>query len=136
MSAMTGQCLCGAVRLTAEKVETEHHACHCGMCRRWTGGPQMAALAEGVSLEGEDNIAIYASSEWAERAFCKKCGSNLFYRLKANGLMILNVGLFDDRDAFELVGEIFIDHKPQGYAFAGEHRRLTEKETLEKFGSG
>ena len=29
--------------------------------------------------------------------------------------------------------EMFVDLKPAGFAFAGDHPRLTEKETLEKY---
>ena len=36
---------------------------------------------ENVKFEGAENIVNYASSEWAERGFCRKCGSNLYYHL-------------------------------------------------------
>src|SRR6187549_2791530 len=80
---MTGHCLCGAVTFTAEKVETEHHACHCGMCRRWSGGaPLMCTAVENVSFTGEDKLKRYDSSQWAQRGFCGECGTSLFYFLK------------------------------------------------------
>ena len=31
-----------------------------------------------VEFKGADNIAVYASSDWAERAFCKQCGTHLY----------------------------------------------------------
>lgn len=65
----TGQSLCGAVKFTAHNVETHHHACHCGMCRRWAGGPVFAASAERVTFDGQDHVARYDSSEWAARGF-------------------------------------------------------------------
>ncbi len=133
MSAHKRQCLCGAVTFTAESVEHHHHACHCGMCRRWAGGPLLAASAEGVIFAGEENITVFGSSEWAERGFCKVCGSNLFYRLRDGGGYHMPVGVFDDQSAFKVVGEIFIDRKPGGYAFAGDHPRLTEEETMAMF---
>src|SRR5687768_16408905 len=74
MNSMSGHCLCSAVKFTAEKVETHHHICHCGMCRRWAGGPVFGASASGVKFEGEEHITRYASSEWAERGFCSRCG--------------------------------------------------------------
>ena len=136
MSRMQGHCLCGAVSFVAEDVETEHHACHCGMCRRWAGGPLFAATVGRVDFTGEENIAVYASSDWAERGFCRICGSNLFYRLRQNGMHIMSVGSFDDENAFRLVGEIFADRKPAGFDFAGDHPRLSEAETLAKFAPG
>jgi hypothetical protein len=35
----TGRCLCGAVKFSAEGVESDVHACQCTMGRRWAGGP-------------------------------------------------------------------------------------------------
>jgi hypothetical protein len=134
MSAMTGQCLCGAVKFKAEVASTDHGACHCGMCRRWSGGsPFMAVATTGVTFEGEANVARFASSEWAERGFCKLCGSNLFYFLKPRQMYAMSAGTFDDAQAFRVVREIFIDQKPDGYALAGDHPRLTEAETLAAF---
>lgn len=133
MTGMSGQCLCGAVKFTTEGAADEHEACHCRMCRRWGGGPFFASHAGKVTFEGEAALSRYASSEWAERGFCSKCGTHLFYHLLPTDQYIMSVGAFDDADAFKLGGEIFIDNKPAGYAFAGDHPRLTEKETLEKF---
>lgn len=132
---MTGHCLCGAVSFQAHDVETHHHACHCRMCQRWAGGPLFAATVGRIEFDDEAPIQTYASSEWAERAFCQRCGSGLFYRFKANGMMIVNVGLFDDSEPFVLSGEIFVDHKAKGFEFAGDHERLSEAETLERFAS-
>ncbi|MEX1107446.1 MAG: GFA family protein [Dongiaceae bacterium] len=130
MPSGSGQCLCGAVRFTAKDVETHYHACHCGMCRRWAGGPSFSASASGVEFKGAENILRYDSSEWAERGSCKRCGGNLFYYLKPADQYMMCVGTFDEPKGFELVGEIFIDHKPDGYAFAGNLPKQTEAEIL------
>ena len=81
------------------------------------------------------------SSDWAERAWCDRCGSGLWYRVTLEGPMQgqyhLPVGLFDEPDRFELRSEIYIDRKPAGYAFAGERKRLTKAEVEAQFaGSG
>ena len=128
--AATGKCLCGAVKFTASGVETHVHACHCSMCRGWSGSPMLAAAADGVVFDGEDKISRYASSAWAERGFCSECGSNLFYHLKDADQYIMCTGTFDDQSVFELVGEIYIDEKPPGYDFAGEHPRQTGEEFM------
>jgi hypothetical protein len=78
---LRGQCLCGAVTLTAKQVVPQFHVCHCSMCRRWNGGPAMSMAA-----------------------------------------------------ADTLGSEIYIDSKPPGYAFSGEHTRLTEAEFLQFIG--
>ena len=128
---MTGRCLCGAVTFSAGEVETDHHACHCGMCRRWSSSGFLAAAARDVTFEG-DQLSIYDSSEWAARGFCKACGSTLFYLLKPTQAHFMSVGAFDDQAPFRLVREIFIDRKPAGHAFAGDHERWTEAETFER----
>lgn len=133
MASRSGGCLCGAVRFAAEDTETDYHACHCGMCRRWSGGPFFGAKTSRVVFEGAETLARYASSAWAERGFCKACGSTLFYYLKPTQSFVMSVGSFDDPSAFRLVEEIFIDRKPNGYAFAGDHPRLTEADTFAKF---
>ena len=133
MSHATGRCLCGAVRFAVESVDPGFHACHCGMCRRWAGGPVFVASAEGLTLDGSEHITTFASSDWAERAFCRVCGSSLYYRLKPANQYLLSVGSFDDASRFTLASEIFVDNKPSGYALAGDHERLTEAETLARF---
>lgn len=122
---LTGKCLCGAVSFTASDVDPEIHACHCHICQRWFGGPALGVSTGSVTFEGRENVATYDSSEWAERGFCARCGSNLFYRLRQQDRYVLFAGTFDQRDGFTLAGEIFIDAKPPGYDFAGTHQRLT-----------
>ena len=97
MSALiegNGSCLCGKIRIAVKGINRNVGACHCGTCRNWGGGPFMAVdCGTDVSFEGEENISVYSSSEWAERGFCKECGSHLFYRLKgvsAEGFRIIH----------------------------------------------
>lgn len=134
LASATGRCLCGAVSFTATGVDPHFHVCHCGMCRRFAGAPTMSVLIDGVSFEGDAEILRYRSSDWAERGSCRKCGGALFYRLFEPNQYLINVGNFDDPMPFTLGVEIFIDHKPAGYAFAGDHPRETEAEVLAKVG--
>lgn len=133
MTANTGRCLCGAVRYEVDSVETGHHACHCGMCRRWAGAPVFAAAASGVRFAGAENLSRFVSSEWAERGFCSRCGSHLFYYLKPAQQYLMCVGSFDDAAQFTLAREIYVDHKPHGYAFAGDLPKQTEAEVIAQF---
>jgi hypothetical protein len=101
------------------------------MCRRWSGGgPFFAVRTSAVTFEGEDNLGRFTSSDWAERCFCKMCGSHVAYFLVPMKAYMLSSGLFDD--SFKLSLEIFIDRKPDGYALAGDHPRWTEAETFAK----
>ena len=85
MGEMTyrGHCLCGAVKFTVKPVSKHVDACHCSMCRRWSSGPFMGLdCGSSFEIENGSDLGIYDSSDWAERVFCRKCGSSLFYRLK------------------------------------------------------
>ncbi len=129
----SGKCLCGAVSFTAEEVNPEIVACHCRMCQRVSGGIFITTETKGLAFDGEQHISKYRSSEWAERGFCKRCGTHLFYRLLDRDTYEMCVGVFDDPSDFALASEIFVDRKPDAYALAGEHPRLTEAETLKKY---
>ena len=127
---MTGRCLCGAVKFRAEGVPHDVAACHCGMCRRWAGGPGFAVEVKAVSFEGAERIGRYRSSDWAERGFCKKCGSNLFYRLIDTDQYLMTPGTFDDQSGFKMTTEVFIDEKPACYTFADETSKMTGAEVF------
>ncbi|MEE4240772.1 MAG: GFA family protein [Desulfopila sp.] len=131
-----GSCLCGATGIEARKISASLGACHCGMCRKWGGGPLLAVdCGTEVTLKGEENISIFESSEWAERAFCKKCGTHLFYRLKENMQYIVPAGLLNlDADKFIFDHQIFIDEKPLYYQFANETMTMTGAEVFAKYG--
>ncbi|MDJ0825065.1 MAG: GFA family protein [Rhodobacter sp.] len=135
-----GHCLCGAVRYTLSDAPEGYGACHCEMCRRWTGGIELGlqVMPGGVTWVGEENIQTYQSSDWAERGFCRTCGSNMFWRLTAEGpmrgMMSLSAGSLDSLEGLELTAEVYIDHKPAGHAFAGERKRMTEAEILDMVG--
>jgi hypothetical protein len=132
-----GKCLCGAVTVRAVPKRRTVEACHCTMCRRWSGVAYLGVqCATDVTFDGEENIVRYRSSDWAERGFCGRCGSNLFFHFLPNGNYGLLAGLFPD-DALEpLAEEIFIDEKPDYYAFAGDAEKLTGPEVMAKFGIG
>ena len=135
-----GGCMCGAVRFTARDVPDSYGICHCEMCRRWAGSALLGVSvpSESVTWHGQEHIAAIQSSEWAERAWCRKCGTGLYYRVternKWFGATEIPIGLFDDANGFTLDNEIYIDMKPDSYAYAGEgHKRLTRAECIELF---
>ncbi len=127
----TGGCLCGGVRFHLEKAIGNFGACHCDMCRRWAGGAFLARdCGENVRFEGEENIGRYKSSDWAERGFCKTCGSNLFYFVIPSGIYIMSVGALDDPNGLEMKSQIFIDEKPDCYDFANKTKMITGEEVM------
>jgi hypothetical protein len=86
-----------------------------------------------VAFEGRDNISVFDSSAWAERGFCNKCGTHLFYRLKKTGQHGVPVGLFDDEEDLTFIHQVFIDEKPAFYDFSNETHDMTGAEIFAKY---
>lgn len=136
LSTGQGSCLCGAVHVSAKTMANKAGACHCSMCRKWAGGPLiMVDCGSDVSFQDAENVAVFNSSDWAERGFCKKCGSHLFYRLKAENKYFMPVGIFDGGEQFVLDHQIFIDEKPEYYCFSNETHNMTGAEVFAMFAS-
>lgn len=137
-AALKGRCMCGAVRVDATPERQSMSACHCDMCRQWTSGALVCFPVDSGSLKVEGPVRTYVSSDWAERAFCETCGSALWYRITAEGphqgQTQLSAGLFANAGGLPLRLELYIDRKPEGYAFAGERRQMTEAEVIAAFG--
>ncbi len=130
----SGTCLCGAIRVKAKNLSKKVGACHCHMCRKWGGGPLMATdCGNDVSIEGEENVSVFNSSDWAERGFCKQCGTHLFYRIKESRQYVLPVGLFDENERLKFEDQIFIDEKPSFYEFANKTNNMTGAEVFAKY---
>ncbi|MEM7768724.1 MAG: GFA family protein, partial [Pseudomonadota bacterium] len=108
----------------------------CDMCQHWHGGPAMAIMFEDRVhvVAGEDQIGVYESSAWAERAFCKTCGTTLYYRLKSEDAPYgAQAGLFDLPKGFSIHEEIFVDEQPDYYRFDTTAPRLTGAQVMKRF---
>ena len=104
------------------------------MCRRWGGGPLLAVnCGSDVQIDGSEAVTVFDSSPWAERGFCSRCGTHLFYRLKESREHQVPVGLFGDAICPEFALQVFIDRKPENYRFAEETKELTEAEIYEMY---
>ncbi len=136
LSTAKGSCLCGAVEISTTTMNPHVAACHCSMCRKWGGGALLGVECESdVGFSGEENIGVYQSSEWAERGFCKQCGSHIFYRLKDNNHYYIPVGIFDNDENLVFDLQVFIEEKPEYYSFANETKNMTGEELFAMFTS-
>lgn len=90
------------------------------------------AASGPVTFKGENFITRYTSSDWAERGFCKNCGTHLFYYLKG-GHYNFPLGLLDKNEDLEFHLQIFIDMKPDNYSFANKTELMTEAEVFAKY---
>jgi|TARA_B110000238_G_scaffold198254_2_gene242493 hypothetical protein len=136
MSVASASCLCGKVNITVANASNSVGACHCSICRKWSGGPFMAIdCGPNVSIEQTGDVTVYNSSEWAERGFCKHCGRHLFYRLKQTQQYFIPAGLFGNTDNFIFDHQVFVDNKPHYYDFSNHTKDMTEAEAFAMFES-
>ena len=131
----TASCLCGAVSLSIARRPDHFDACHCGMCRKWGGGPAIGFACESLEVSDPQAVTVYDSSEWAQRAFCRHCGTHLYYRLKGKEMYFVPAGFFPGLTDVPFTEEIFIDDKPPYYAFANETGKLTGEEVFRRYAS-
>lgn len=133
--------MCGAVSFTAKDVPDTFGACHCEMCRRWTGSAYLEVDVPMTSIDwtGAEHIRRFQSSDWAERAWCGTCGTHLYYHVTIGGphgeSLSLSLGLLDDHAGLTFESEIFIDVKPACFAYAGERAKtMTRDQVMAMFG--
>ncbi|MBK0399966.1 GFA family protein [Limibaculum sp. M0105] len=94
----TGGCQCGRVRFRVTEGLGRANLCHCRMCQRATGNAFAPLVtARGVVFEGEP--ARFASSNVAERGYCRDCGTPLFYAPLGSDAVELMIGALDDPEA-------------------------------------
>ncbi|UJW74009.1 GFA family protein [Rhizobium sp. SL42] len=113
-----GGCLCGAVSIAVRGALSPVSFCHCSQCRRQTGHfyATTDAAVDDVEILGAEAIAFYRSSPEAERGFCSKCGSALFWRADNSGRMSIMAGLFDTPTGLDGGYHIYCADKGDYYA--------------------
>ncbi len=76
-----GSCLCGAVRFEVTGALPPPDACHCTMCRKWSGHffASSDVPRQALTVHGSEHVSWYQSSPKIRRGFCKTCGSSLFF---------------------------------------------------------
>ena len=131
------QCLCGSVRFSAEAVERETGVCHCRMCQRWAAGPFFAvSCGDSVAFDADDELEVYQSSGWAERGFCRRCGTSLFWKLQGKAEYQVSMLAIEGDRNFAFTSEIFVDEKPDTYSFADDTKKMTGAEAFALFAAG
>lgn len=125
-----GRCLCGDCRFTATPEGDEAGVCHCSICRKWSGGINIAVNCTEVVWNADAPLRSYRSSDRAERVFCGTCGTNLYWHGDGDPAGEQSVGLmaFDSPGDFAVTRQIFIDEKPATYALAGDLITMTGAE--------
>ena len=102
------------------------------MCQRWSGGLFVCFTADAAAVSVTGEVTCYRSSAFAERAFCARCGSHLWFNDVEEGCAPqsyeLMPGLFDAAGSWPLRSEIYVDRAMASLRLAGDHRRKTRAE--------
>jgi hypothetical protein len=114
----TGGCLCGRVRYQTRGALRGVIACHCSQCRRASG--HFAAMTSiptaDLTLTASASLVWYASSASSERGFCGVCGSNLFWRPRAENRTAIAAGTLDVPTHLAIMQHIYVADKSDYYA--------------------
>lgn len=83
MTEITGRCLCGAIRFSAETDAPVALVCHCRDCQYVAGGePVAVAVIPSAALSVTADTRTYRSpadsGTEVHRSFCPDCGTPLF----------------------------------------------------------
>ena len=115
-----GSCLCGAVRFTVHAELTGGDACHCTRCRKQSGHyfASTDVPKSALTIESEDRLAWYRSSERVRRGFCKTCESSLFWDPVESEKIAVAMGAFDHPTGTHLHMHIFVADKGDYYEIA------------------
>jgi len=128
MSEHRGSCLCGAVRYTVNGELRGVTVCHCTQCRKSSGHQWASAGAKWSELvfdRGAEAVAWFASSDFARRGFCGRCGSSLFYKPNSRDYVAILAGSFDTPTGLGIAGHIYVEDAGDYYVIpddAPHHR--------------
>ena len=117
---LKASCLCGAVRLEiAGKLQKQPEACHCTQCRKQSGHffAAVNVRKKELTVQGEDKVSWYQSSEKVRRGFCSVCGSALFWDPVIEGYQYTAVlmGVFDTPTGVRIAKHTFVGDKGDYY---------------------
>ena len=117
MEDKIGHCLCGAVTFKVRGKLGLVSYCHCSQCRRQTGlyYATTDTTVAAVEITGGDRIGSYRASSDAERAFCRDCGSALYWKADGAERISLMAGLFPNPTGLEGGYHIFCADKGDFY---------------------
>ncbi len=135
LPALTGGCLCGAIRYTARPDHREGYYCHCRMCQLAFGNTRAAFLNLRKSeVAWASPPTFYASSKFALRGFCPHCGTPLSFEYLGSERMDLSVGSLDEPSAISPVSHFAVESRIANWhaddGLPGE--RLDASQTLTK----
>ncbi|KAA0917735.1 GFA family protein [Aquicoccus porphyridii] len=113
-----GHCLCGACTFETDAAPRGPSMCHCGQCRRQSGGIWSSAYVARAALRISGPVKWFASSENARRGFCPECGSFLFWEALDEDTCSFALGAISNPTGLRLEKHIFTGDKGDYYDIA------------------
>lgn len=113
-------CLCGAIKLDVMGCLADVEACHCRLCRKWSGhiGVTVEVARDSVITHGKAHLQWYHSSEKVRRGFCRHCGTSIFFDpldQQKHHWIAIAMGIFDTPTHTQLTHHIFVAEKGDYY---------------------
>lgn len=112
---LAGGCLCGAIRFEIDGNLGPITCCHCSRCRRASGSAFVAAASVDPSsfrvTAGGDLVSEYESSPHYRRAFCTRCGSQLWGRSDDYPVVFVRAGGLDEDPGSRIAAHIMMSSK-------------------------
>ena len=115
MGALTGGCMCGAVRFEVSEPLLGALYCHCKRCQRRTGTAfSVSALTVPGSFRvtaGESLVGSWRPPEGWVKAFCSQCGSQVYTTHPDQPeLLSVRMGALDDDPGIRPSAHQFTDY--------------------------
>ncbi|ANP36948.1 aldehyde-activating protein [Phaeobacter gallaeciensis] len=113
-----GSCLCGDIRFETAAAPQGPSMCHCSQCRKQSGGVWASAYVPETELILHGPVSWYAASVGAERGFCVRCGSFLFWKAHDEDTISFALGAVEDPSGLKIEKHIFCASKGDYYEIA------------------
>jgi hypothetical protein len=133
---VSGGCFCGSVRFEARAYIRDAYYCHCRTCQKISGAPAgIGVFVEPGSLrftKGEPQF--FQTSHFAERGFCRDCGSRLIWKhigTQHPELTNLDVGCLDHPEHVVPTSHQCVESQLPWYQFDDGLPRLRSEENPE-----
>ena len=115
---LKGKCNCAAVSFDVTGDVKSTAACHCGQCRKQSGGIWHSGVTELVDLKITGTPQWYQSSDTAQRGFCGNCGAFLFWKHDSESTISFALGALEQPTGLTLQKNIFTANKGDYYTIA------------------
>ena len=130
MSTITGGCLCGKIRYSADTEPRFVGVCHCHDCQKFTGSAFAAIIAlpksafrmtgnpKGFTKRGDSGKPI-------ARLFCPECGASVMDEAEAMpGIVMIAAGTLDDPSWVKPTTQIYCASAQPWVQLGGDMKRF------------